>query len=93
MTKSLTDRLDEVEAKRAEAREKFEGEIVDATQNINDIPIGNYENMNSFMIQTSNDMAENLRGNSALLKSGKMKPSEWSRFKQNSLDSIKKCMA
>jgi len=88
VTKSLTDRLDEVEAKRAANRERIEGEIADATQKIGDIPIGNYENINSFMIQTSTDIAENLRVNSALLRAGKMKYSEFAKFTQNSLDSI-----
>jgi len=88
VTKSLTDRVDEVEAKRAANRERIEGEIADATQKIGDIPVGNYENMNSFMIQTSTDIAENLRVNSALLRAGKMKASEFAKFRQNSLDSI-----
>ena len=88
VTKSLTDRIDEVEAKRAANRERIEGEIADATQKISDVPMGNYENMNSFMIQTSTDMAENLRVNSALLRAGKMKSSEFAKFRQNSLDAI-----
>ena len=88
VTKSLTDRLDEVEAKRAANRERIEGEIADASQKIGDVPMGNYENMNSFMIQTSTDMAENLRVNSALLRAGKMKSSEFAKFRQNSLDAI-----
>jgi len=88
VTKSLTDRIDEVEAKRAANRERIEGEIADATQKIGDVPMGNYENMNSFMIQTSTDMAENLRVNSALLRAGKMKSSEFAKFRQNSLDAI-----
>jgi hypothetical protein len=50
--------------------------------------MGNYENMNSFMIQTSTDIAENLRVNSALLRAGKMKASEFAKFRQNSLDAI-----
>jgi len=88
VTKSLTDRLDEVEAKRAANRERIEGEIADASQKIGDVPMGNYENMNSFMIQTSTDIAENLRVNSALLRAGKMKTSEFAKFRQNSLDAI-----
>jgi hypothetical protein len=88
VTKSLTDRIDEVEAKRAANRERIEGEIADATQKIGDVPMGNYENINSFMIQTSTDIAENLRVNSALLRAGKMKASEFAKFMQNSLDSI-----
>lgn len=88
VTKSLTDRLDEVEAKRAANRERIEGEIADASQKIGDVPMGNYESMNSFMIQTSTDMAENLRVNSALLRAGKMKFSEFAKFSQNSLDAI-----
>ena len=88
VTKSLTDRLDEVEDKRAANRERIEGEIADATQKISDVPMGNYENINSFMIQTSTDIAENLRVNSALLRAGKMKASEWAKFSQNSVDAI-----
>ena len=88
VTKSLTDRIDEVEAKRAANRERIEGEIADATQKIGDVPVGNYENMNSFMIQTSTDIAENLRVNAALLRAGKMKASEFAKFRQNSLDAI-----
>ena len=88
VTKSLTDRIDEVEAKRAANRERIEGEIADASQKIGDVPMGNYENMNSFMIQTSTDIAENLRVNSALLRAGKMKASEFAKFRQNSLDAI-----
>ena len=88
VTKSLTDRIDVVEAKRAANRKRIEGEIADATQKISDVPMGNYESMNSFMIQTSTDIAENLRVNSALLRAGKMKASEWAKFSQNSLDAI-----
>ena len=88
VTKSLTDRIDEVEEKRASERTRIEGEIADATQKIGDVPMGNYESMNSFMIQTSNDIAENLRVSSALLRSGKMKASDFAKFTQNSLDSI-----
>lgn len=86
VSSDITERLGEVEAKRAAQREKIEGEIAAAQQSINDIPMGNYEDINNFMLKFSNTAAEQMRVNNALLRSGQMKPSEYTPFRQNVMD-------
>lgn len=86
VSSDITERLGEVEAQRAAQREKIEGEIAAAQQSINDIPMGNYEDINNFMLKFSNTAAEQMRVNNALLRSGQMKPSEYTPFRQNVMD-------
>jgi hypothetical protein len=86
VSSDITERLGEVEAQRAAQREKLEGEIAAAQQSINDIPMGNYEDINNFMLKFSNTAAEQMRVNNALLRSGQMKPSEYTPFRQNVMD-------
>ena len=57
-----------------------------AQQSINDIPMGNYEDINNFMLKFSNAAAEQMRVNNTLLRNGQMKPSEYTPFRQNVMD-------
>ena len=86
VSSDITKKLGEIEAKRAAQREKLEGEMAAAQQSINDIPMGNYEDINNFMLKFSNAAAEQMRINNALLRSGQMKPSEYTPFRQNVMD-------
>jgi len=86
VSSDITEKLGEVEAKRAAEREKIEGEIAAAQQSINDIPMGNYEDINNFMLKFSNAAAEQMRVNNTLLRNGQMKPSEYTPFRQNVMD-------
>lgn len=86
VSSDITERLGEVEAQRAAQREKLEGEIAAAQQSINDIPMGNYEDINNFMLKFSNAAAEQMRVNNTLLRNGQMKPSEYTPFRQNVMD-------
>lgn len=86
VSSDITEKLGEVEAKRAAQREKIEGEMAAAQQSINDIPMGNYEDINNFMLKFSNAAAEQMRVNNTLLRNGQMKPSEYTPFRQNVMD-------
>jgi hypothetical protein len=88
VSSEMSQDLRDIEEGREQERNKIEGEIALAKENINDMPMGNYESMNSFVLNAANSAAENLRVQSALLRSGKLKPSQFSRFRQNILDGI-----
>jgi hypothetical protein len=86
VSSDITEKLGDVEAQRAAQREKLEGEMAAAQQSINDIPMGNYEDVNNFMLKFSNAAAEQMRVNNTLLRNGQMKPSEYTPFRQNVMD-------
>lgn len=89
VSSEMTQDLRDIEERREQERNKIEGEIAEAKKNIDDVPLGNYETMNSFALDGSYQAAEELRVSSALLRSGKMKPSEFAKKQQNILDSFK----
>jgi hypothetical protein len=88
VSSKLTTDLGEIEKDRADERQKIEGEIAAANESINEMPVGNYESINNFVLGAANSAAEKLRVQSTLMKNGQLKPSQFASFRQNVMDGI-----
>lgn len=88
VSSKLTTDLGEIEKGRADERQKIEGEIAAANESINEMPVGNHESINNFVLGAANLAAERLRVQSTLMKNGQLKPSQFASFRQNVMDGV-----
>ena len=84
LTEGLTDIFDEREKERG----LIEEEIREAEKQTKDVPMGDSGTLNQFALEGSNNAAEALRTQTYLLRNSKIRPSEFTKFRQNVMDGM-----
>ena len=87
--KDLTAGLTGIFEEREKEREAIEEEIRKAEEEAKDVPMGDSSTLNEIVLDSSNGAAEALRAQAQLMRNGIIRPSEYTKFKQNTLDGIK----
>jgi len=87
--KDLTEGLTGIFEEREKERETIEEEIRKAEEEAKDVPMGDSSTLNEMVLDSSNGAAEALRVQAQLMRNGVIRPSEYTKFKQNTLDGVK----
>jgi hypothetical protein len=87
--KDLTAGLTGIFEEREKEREAIEEEVRKAEEEAKDVPMGDSSTLNEMVLDSSNGAAEALRVQAQLMRNGIIRPSEYTKFKQNTLDGIK----
>ena len=87
--KDLTAGLTGIFEEREKEREVIEEEVRKAEEEAKDVPMGDSSTLNEMVIDSSNGAAEALRIQAQLMRNGIIRPSEYTKFKQNTLDGVK----
>ena len=87
--KDLTAGLTGIFEEREKEREAIEEEVRKAEEEAKDVPMGDSSTLNEIVLDSSNGAAEALRAQAQLMRNGIIRPSEYTKFKQNTLDGIK----
>lgn len=87
--KDLTAGLTGIFEEREKEREAIEEEVRKAEEEAKDVPMGDSSTLNEMVLDSSNGAAEALRIQAQLMRNGIIRPSEYTKFKQNTLDGIK----
>lgn len=88
-TKDLTAGLTGIFEEREKEREVIEEEVRKAEEEAKDVPMGDSSTLNEMVLDSSNGAAEALRVQAQLMRNGVIRPSEYTKFKQNTLDGVK----
>lgn len=88
-TKDLTAGLTGIFEEREKEREAIEEEVRKAEEEAKDVPMGDSSTLNEMVLDSSNGAAEALRIQAQLMRNGIIRPSEYTKFKQNTLDGVK----
>jgi len=88
-TKDLTEGLTGIFEEREKEREAIEEEVRKAEEEAKDVPMGDSSTLNEMVLDSSNGAAEALRIQAQLMRNGIIRPSEYTKFKQNTLDGVK----
>lgn len=87
--KDLTEGLTGIFEEREKEREAIEEEVRKAEEEAKDVPMGDSSTLNEMVLDSSNGAAEALRIQAQLMRNGIIRPSEYTKFKQNTLDGVK----
>ena len=87
--KDLTEGLTGIFEEREKERGLIEEEIRKAEEEAKDVPMGDSSTLNEMVLDSSNGAAEALRVQAQLMRNGVIRPSEYTKFKQNTLDGVK----
>ena len=87
-TKDLTEGLTGIFEEREKERGLIEEEIREAEKQTKDVPMGDSGTLNQFALEGSNNAAEALRTQTYLLRNSKIRPSEFTKFRQNVMDGM-----
>lgn len=87
--KDLTAGLTGIFEEREKEREVIEEEVRKAEEEAKDVPMGDSSTLNEMVLDSSNGAAEALRVQAQLMRNGVIRPSEYTKFKQNTLDGVK----
>ena len=87
--KDLTAGLTGIFEEREKEREAIEEEVRKAEEEAKDVPMGDSSTLNEMVLDSSNGAAEALRIQAQLMRNGVIRPSEYTKFKQNTLDGVK----
>lgn len=87
--KDLTEGVTGIFEERKKERETIEEEIRKAEEEAKDVPMGDSSTLNEMVLDSSNGAAEALRVQAQLMRNGIIRPSEYAKFKQNTLDGVK----
>ena len=87
--KDLTAGLTGIFEEREKEREAIEEEVRKAEEEAKDVPMGDSSTLNEIVLDSSNGAAEALRVQAQLMRNGIIRPSEYTKFKQNTLDGVK----
>ena len=87
-TKDLTEGLTGIFEEREKERGLIEEEIREAEKQTKDVPMGDSSTLNEAVLDSSSGAAEALRAQTQLMRNGIIKPSEFTKFKQNVMDGM-----
>lgn len=88
--KNITDMLEKETQRREEEKAKYEKEYTTDVNTLLNAPQGKYQDGNKFINEYSAAAQETMLNNYRLLKSGRMKPKDWTLRTQNLMDGTKR---